>query len=69
MEKKQQKTTETLTNAPEQKEFTIASGLNPKHPLGSDAYSPGDSVEEHKQIESTNLYLNEGEISQQNNNL
>lgn len=29
----------------------------------------GDSVDKHQTIEDANLYLNEGEISQQNNNL
>ncbi|MCK6256522.1 hypothetical protein M1K46_06525 [Fictibacillus sp. WQ 8-8] len=69
MKKKQQKTDEAITNAPDEKEFSIATGLNSKHPLGSDAYAPGDSVDEHKNLESANLYLDEGEISQQNNNL
>ncbi|MBY6036543.1 hypothetical protein KUV80_07760 [Fictibacillus nanhaiensis] len=29
----------------------------------------GDSVDAHKDVEDANQYLNEGEISQQNNNL
>ncbi|MDR7071784.1 hypothetical protein [Fictibacillus barbaricus] len=34
----------------------------------SDTYR-GDSVDSHKAQEAANQYLNEGEISQQNNNL
>ncbi|MCM3719241.1 hypothetical protein [Fictibacillus phosphorivorans] len=29
----------------------------------------GDSLDQHQKIENANLYLDEGEISQQNNNL
>jgi hypothetical protein len=29
----------------------------------------GESLDQHQKIEDANLYLNEGEISQQNNNL
>ncbi|MDM5317015.1 hypothetical protein QUF49_13495 [Fictibacillus sp. b24] len=29
----------------------------------------GESVDKHQTLENANLYLNEGEISQQNNNL
>ncbi len=29
----------------------------------------GESVDQHQTIEDANVYLNEGEISQQNNNL
>ncbi|RXY99676.1 hypothetical protein [Fictibacillus sp. S7] len=69
MKKKPTVTEKMLSNAPKEEEMTIAAGRSADHPLGSEDYIAGDSVNEHKNLELVNLYLDEGEISQQNNNL
>ncbi|MDN4523870.1 hypothetical protein [Fictibacillus fluitans] len=69
MKKKPTITDDMLSNAPKEEEMTIASERSATHPLGSEDYAAGDSVNEHKNLERANLYLDEGEISQQNNNL
>lgn len=69
MKKKVEQSDQILTTAPKEREFGVATDVNTKNPLDSQQYYPGDSVNEHKNIEDVNLYMDEGEISQQNNNL
>ncbi|WP_026695004.1 hypothetical protein [Peribacillus kribbensis] len=60
-----QKNNEFLTQAPKKKEFTIETHdtfPNPKN-------YPGDSVEEHKELEQANSIIAAKEIGQQNENL
>jgi hypothetical protein len=58
-----------LTNAPKSRNYGLSSSNNGGNPLSSNKVYPGDSVDSHKELEEVNQYLNEGEISQQNNNL
>ncbi|ADU28557.1 hypothetical protein [Evansella cellulosilytica] len=58
----------TLTNTPERREFTVASDISSENPFKSNAYYPGDSVNEHKELEKANLDIAEDELRQQNEN-
>jgi hypothetical protein len=54
---------DVLTNAPNERSIVIESALNEKKPY------PGDSVDEHKQLEEMNRFITGEEIKQQNDNL
>nr|WP_261130540.1 hypothetical protein [Bacillus sp. Marseille-Q3570] len=46
----------------------IRTGLESDRPFNSEVRFPGDSIDEHKELESANEYFAEKEISQSNNN-
>lgn len=58
----------TLTNAPEDEEITIHTNLSSINPLKTNQYYPGDSVEQHKNLEEANRDLAQDELRQQNEN-
>ncbi|WP_311775133.1 hypothetical protein [Alkalihalobacillus sp. TS-13] len=49
-------------------QLSIRTGLESDRPLDSEERFPGDSIDEHKELESANEYFAEKEISQSNNN-
>jgi hypothetical protein len=54
-----------LTHAPKNKEVTIQNNEN----YPNQKNYPGDSVEEHENLENANVIIAEGEIGQQRENL
>ena len=58
----------TLTNAPNDEEYTVNTDTSSRNPLKSNEYYPGDSVDQHKEIEEANLNLAKEELQQQNEN-
>ncbi|MGC4376740.1 hypothetical protein WD019_07380 [Fictibacillus sp. Mic-4] len=69
MDEIKKRTRNLQTNTPTKEEITISSNIHSQQPYDSDDFYPGDSVNEYKKIERVNEFLNEAEISQQNNNL
>ncbi|WP_216829429.1 hypothetical protein [Alkalihalobacterium elongatum] len=59
----------TLTNAPENEEYTIRSDVSSYSPQNTNPYYAGDSVNEHKEQEEANQGIAGEEIKQQNENL
>lgn len=66
MEKKSTK--EYVSNLPKNETVSVNIELDSKHPFESSEYEPGNSVNEHKNLEEANLLLNEGEVGQQREN-
>ncbi|MDG5788014.1 hypothetical protein QA612_10985 [Evansella sp. AB-P1] len=58
----------TLTNAPEDEEYTIRTNTSFINPLKTNQYYPGDSVDQHKELEENNRDIAREEIRQQNEN-
>jgi hypothetical protein len=58
----------TLTNTPVDEEITVSTETSPRAPFNTNKYYPGDSVNEHKEIEEMNLDLAKEELKQQNEN-
>ncbi|MBU8908375.1 hypothetical protein [Desertibacillus haloalkaliphilus] len=62
-------TKEMLTDTPKDEELTIKSDLNSKNPFKTTgSYYPGDSVNEHKELEEANAEIAQEEIQQVYNN-
>ncbi|UTR08658.1 hypothetical protein MM300_11875 [Evansella sp. LMS18] len=58
----------TLTNTPVDEEITVSTETSSRDPFNTNKYYPGDSVNEHKEIEEMNLDLAKEELKQQNEN-
>lgn len=65
---KKSPTSEYLTNLPKNETVSVSIDLDSKHPFVFHDYEPGNSVNEHKNLEEANLFLNEGEVGQQREN-
>lgn len=58
-----------LTNTPREKEYTIRTDPSSYNLFNTTSYYPGDSVNEHKELEEANEDIATEEIKQQHNNL
>ncbi|MBU9712856.1 hypothetical protein [Evansella tamaricis] len=58
----------TLTDTPTEAEYTVRTDTSSRDPLESNQYYPGDSVNEHKNLEEANRDLAKEELRQQNEN-
>ncbi|MBU9723740.1 hypothetical protein [Bacillus alkalicola] len=58
----------TLTDTPTEAEYTIRTDTSSRDPLNTNQYYPGDSVNEHKNLEEANRDIAREEIRQQNEN-
>jgi hypothetical protein len=66
---KEKVTAEIPTNTPLNMTYSIRSDLNSENPFHTTSYYAGDSVNEHKDLEESNEYIDQKEIGQQNENL
>lgn len=62
------KTEDLLADTPKQPTITVSTEMNSAHPFQAQHYYPGDSVNEHKNLEEANLLINQGKIGQQKEN-
>lgn len=62
------KAEDLLTNASSEETFSVSTEMNSRHPNQKQHNYPGDSVNEHKNLEEANIYINQGEIGQQREN-
>ncbi|MCU9614484.1 hypothetical protein OEV98_13140 [Caldibacillus lycopersici] len=62
------KTKQLLTDTPQEEKVSVSTEMNSRYPLQAQHYYPGDSVNEHKNIEEANIMLSEGEVGQQREN-
>lgn len=62
------KTNDVLSNAPSEETYSVNTEMNTRHPYQKQHNDPGKSVNEHKNLEEANIFVNQGEIGQQREN-